>query len=64
MQLQTTSLDFKYIFPKTDKFEFILGGSILNQENLNFGEEELIPDAEKKDLGFYGISHVHLDNLD
>ena len=64
MQLQTTSLDFKYIFPKTDKFEFILGGSILNQENSNFGEEELIPDAEKQDLGFYGISHVHLENLD
>ena len=64
MQLQTTSLDFKYIFPKTDKFEFILGGSFLTQENSNFGEEELIPDAEKQDLGFYGISHVHLDNLD
>ena len=64
MQLQTTSLDFKYIFPKTDKFEFILGGSILNQENSNFGEEELIPNAEKQDIGFYGISHVHLDKID
>ena len=64
MQLQSTSLDFKYIFPKTDKFEFILGGSILDQENSNAGEEELIPNAEKQDLGFYGISHVHLDNLD
>ena len=31
-------LDFKYIFPKTDKFEFILGGSFLTQENSNFGE--------------------------
>ena len=64
MQLQTTSLDFKYLFPKSDKFEFVLGGSILNQENTNFGEEELIPNAEKQDLGFYGISHVHLNNLD
>jgi iron complex outermembrane receptor protein len=64
MQLQTTSLDFKYLFPKSDKFEFILGGSILNQENTNFGEEELIPNAEKQDLGFYGISHVHLNKLD
>jgi iron complex outermembrane receptor protein len=41
-----------------------LGGSILNQENTNFGEEELIPNAEKQDLGFYGISHVHLNKLD
>ena len=64
MQLQTSSLDVKYMFPKTDKFEFILGGSILNQENSNFGEEELIPNSEKQDLGFYGISHVHLKNLD
>ena len=64
MQLQTSSLDFKYMFPKTDKFEFILGGSILNQENSNFGEEELIPNSEKQDLGFYGISHVNLKNLD
>ena len=64
MQLQTSSLDFKYIFPKTEKVEFILGGSILNQENSNFGEEELIPNAEKNDIGFYGISHVHLNKLD
>ena len=64
MQLQTSSLDVKYMFPKTDKFEFILGGSILNQENSNFGEEELIPNSEKQDLGFYGISHVNLKNLD
>ena len=64
MKLETKSMDFKYIFPKKDKFELIVGSSILNQENVNFGEEELIPNAEKKDFGIYGISHIHLNNLD
>ena len=64
MQLQTTSLDFKYIFPKSGKFDLILGGSIMNQENSNFGEEELIPNAEKKDFGIYAISNFKLNGLD
>ena len=64
MDLKTTTVDMKYLFPKTENSEFVLGTNIMSQENTNIGEEELIPDAKKKDFGFYGVSHVHGTNLD
>jgi iron complex outermembrane receptor protein len=54
----------KYLFPKTEKSEFVIGSSIMSQENKNNGEEFLIPDVEKNDIGFYGISHLHTQGGD
>ena len=54
----------KYLFPKKDKSEFVLGSNILFQENKNIGEEALIPDAKKNDFGVYGLTHIHTSNLD
>ena len=62
MGLKTTSLDLKYSLPKLENLETIIGATILNQENKNHGEEMLIPDAEKMDIGIFGVWHYHLDN--
>ena len=59
MDLSTTTVDLKYIFPKNNKSEFIIGTNIVNQENTNLGEEELVPNATKNDLGIYGLTHIH-----
>ncbi len=64
MDLETTTFDFKYIFPKSDKFELVLGTNMLWQTNTNNGEEELIPNADKKDLGLYALSHIHTSKWD
>ncbi|PDH52011.1 MAG: hypothetical protein CND00_02890 [Cryomorphaceae bacterium MED-G14] len=59
MDLSTTTVDLKYIFPKNNKSEFIIGTNIVNQENTNLGEDELVPNATKNDLGIYGLTHIH-----
>ena len=64
MNLETRTVDLKYVFPKSDKFEFIIGGNFLSQENSNNGEEILIPDAKKSDTGIFGLSHIHLNSWD
>ena len=64
MNLETSTVDLKYIFPKSDKFEFIIGGNLLSQENINNGEEILIPDTKKTDIGIFALSHVHLNYWD
>ena len=64
MGLKTTSLDLKYSLPKLENLETIIGGTILSQENKNHGEEMLIPDAKKMDIGIFGVWHYHLDNVD
>ena len=37
---------------------------MLWQTNTNNGEEELIPNADKKDLGLYALSHIHTSKWD
>jgi iron complex outermembrane receptor protein len=64
MDLETTTFDIKYIFPKTEKLELIFGANVLSQTNTNHGEEELIPDADKKDFGVYAMSHIHTSKWD
>jgi iron complex outermembrane receptor protein len=59
LDLNTTSVDLKYMFAKTEKTEFIIGTSILSQENINHGEEVLVPDAKKNDFGLFGLAHFH-----
>lgn len=64
MDLETTTFDLKYIFPKTEKLELIFGANVLSQTNTNHGEEELIPNADKKDFGVYAMSHIHTSKWD
>lgn len=53
MVLKTLNYDAKlYLFPG-EQFETIVGVQGMYQENSNFGEERLIPDATVKDLGSY-----------
>ncbi len=62
MHLSTFSYDIKYNLPKTGKLETIAGVQGLFQENTNFGEEALIPDANVRDLGILGTSHYHVND--
>ena len=62
--LNTTTVDMKYLFPKKDKSEFVIGSNLLFQENKNIGEEALIPDAKKNDFGIYGLTHIHTSSWD
>jgi iron complex outermembrane receptor protein len=62
MELETTSIDIKLTMPQSDDLNLIIGTSILNQENKNFGHETLIPDAEKKDFGLFALGQFDIDD--
>ena len=62
--LNTTTVGMKYLFPKNEKSEFVIGSNLLFQENKNIGEEALIPDAKKNDFGIYGLTHIHSQSWD
>ena len=62
--LETINYDAKYHFPKMGNFETIIGVQGMFQNNKNFGEEILIPDASIRDFGILATTHYHLDNLD
>ena len=64
MVSKTTTFDFKYTFPKSEKLELIIGANMLSQTNTNLAHEELIPDAEKNDLGVFALSHIHTSKWD
>jgi iron complex outermembrane receptor protein len=51
MKLKTFSYDLKYNLAKMGQFETIAGIQGMYQENQNFGEEILIPDAITNDIG-------------
>lgn len=53
MKLNTFTYDVKYNFPKYKTFESILGIQGLNQDNKNYGEEILIPNAKINDFGIF-----------
>ena len=56
MKLKTFNYNVRYYLPDFGKFETIIGFQGMNQENRNFGEEKLIPDAKIDDFGFFGTS--------
>lgn len=56
MKLKTFNYNVRYYLPDFGKFETIIGFQGMNQENRNFGEERLIPDAKITDIGFFGTS--------
>ena len=62
MELETTSIDIKLTMPQSDDLNLIIGTSLLNQENKNFGHETLIPDAEKKDFGLFALGQLDIDD--
>lgn len=53
LNLNTFSYDAKWHLPKLGEIETILGVQGLYQENENFGEEILIPNATTKDFGTF-----------
>ncbi|NNF81305.1 MAG: TonB-dependent receptor [Flavobacteriaceae bacterium] len=64
MKLNTFNYNIKYNLPKSDKFETIVGIQGMFQDNSNFGEETLIPDAKTTDFGLMATSHIHFDKSD
>ncbi|WP_318641509.1 TonB-dependent receptor [Flavobacterium ardleyense] len=57
MHLRTFNYDLKYNFPKTTKIELIAGIQGMHQQNENFGEESLIPNATINDFGVFGTAN-------
>ena len=64
MHLETFNYNAKYNFPKIGNFDLIGGVQGMVQQNTNFGEEILIPDAKTVDFGIFATTHYHLDNWD
>ncbi|MGB5368874.1 MAG: TonB-dependent receptor [Flavobacteriaceae bacterium] len=62
MELKTLSYNVQYNLPKIGELETIFGVQGMHQNNANFGEEILIPDAVTNDIGFLGTSHLHFKN--
>tara|TARA_R110000796_G_scaffold88850_6_gene192092 strand:+ start:162271 stop:164490 length:2220 start_codon:yes stop_codon:yes gene_type:complete len=61
MNLNTINYNLQYHLPKYGILETIIGTQGLHQTNTNYGEELLIPDATTNDIGFFGTSHLHLN---
>ena len=57
MKLKTFNYDAKYHLPKFGKLETIIGVQGMHQNNKNFGEEYLIPNALTNDIGFFGTAN-------
>lgn len=62
MNLKTFNYNLKYHLPKWKGLETILGMQGMHQNNKNFGEEVLIPNATTNDIGFFATSHLHFKN--
>jgi iron complex outermembrane receptor protein len=64
LKLNTFTYDVKYNLPEWGKFTTIAGIQGMFQNNKNFGEEILIPDAKKVDFGVFATTHLHLEDWD
>ena len=64
MTLRVTSLDWKYVNENNDNIELAIGGNFVHQTNENHGEEVLVPNATKNDMGLFMLSHFHFDSSD
>lgn len=62
MKLKTFTYDLKYNLAKMGRFETIAGIQGLYQENQNFGEEILIPDAITNDVGIMVTSTLAIND--
>ncbi len=59
MHLATFNYNLQYEMPKWGNLETIVGLQGMRQTNKNFGEEQLIPDANTNDVGVLATSHIH-----
>ena len=64
LKLKTFTYDVKYNLPEWGQFTTIVGVQGMIQDNKNFGEEILIPNAKKADVGIYTTTHLHLESWD
>lgn len=53
MKLNTITYDVQYKLNPENDLKWVFAVQGLNQENTNYGEEELIPDANTNDIGAY-----------
>jgi iron complex outermembrane receptor protein len=56
MKLKTASYNVKYFLPKMNRWESIIGIQGMDQSNINYGEELLIPNANIKDFGAFATT--------
>ncbi|MDR0829317.1 MAG: TonB-dependent receptor [Prevotellaceae bacterium] len=60
MNLSTISYNFRWYSPKfKDKISLIVGSQGMFQNNQNFGNEELIPNANTVDFGLFAVSDFY-----
>lgn len=64
LKLNTLNYNIQYHLPDFGNFETIVGVQGMYQENENYGEEILIPDATTIDYGLFATTHYHLENID
>ncbi|MBW2937989.1 TonB-dependent receptor [Aureisphaera sp. CAU 1614] len=64
LKLNTFTYDVKYNLPELGHFTTIVGVQGMLQDNKNFGEEILIPNAKKVDFGVFATTHLHLKDWD
>ncbi|PCJ94172.1 MAG: TonB-dependent receptor [Flavobacteriaceae bacterium] len=64
MELATLSYNVQYHLPTLGNWEIITAVQGLRQNNENFGEEVLIPNAITNDIGFLATSHLHIHKSD
>jgi iron complex outermembrane receptor protein len=64
LKLNTFNYDLTYHLPEFGKFETLAGIQGMFQNNRNYAEEILIPDASVSDIGVFGTTHYHLEKLD
>jgi iron complex outermembrane receptor protein len=64
MKLSTFSYNVQYNLPTLGRLETIAGLQGMSQDNKNFGEEVLIPNAITNDIGLLATSHIHFEKSD
>jgi len=61
MELETKSADIRLTMPQSENLNLVIGTNLLNQENKNFGHEELVPDSEMSDFGLFALGQVNIN---
>jgi iron complex outermembrane receptor protein len=64
LKLSTFNYDVKYNLEDLGNFETIVGLQGMFQDNKNFGEEILIPNATTTNIGVMATTHYHLETID
>ncbi|MGB5666077.1 MAG: TonB-dependent receptor [Maribacter sp.] len=62
MHLSTLNYNLNFEMPKWGNLETIIGIQGMHQTNRNYGEEQLIPNANTNDIGVLATSHMHFEN--